>query len=650
MRLLTSRTQNVAAFRPFRTQVRGTDDRAERGSFKPDVHLGQFLRLRYNCGHLVPLVISMSIQPSTPLAGSAESSPDGRLDSWKEIAAYLRREVRTVQRWEKSSGLPVHRLQVGKQGPVYAFRTELDAWYSDRRPELESDSTDQDARSSLFDIRRIRPWAVAAATVLIAMLSAGAYLARKSPFLRVRSVPAKIKLAVLPFKNLSADPQEEYFSNGMTEEMITELGGMQPERLGVIASTSAMRYENTQKDLRQICRELGVEYVLEGSVFRAGNRVRITAQLVQCRDQTHVWADSAERDLVNIMALQAEVAQNVARNIRIVLKPYERLSLLSARQVNLDAYEDYLKGMFFWEKFSVNSTQTAIKYFQSAIEKDPTYAPAYAGLANCYVPSTLLRDISPSEAYSRAKAAATKAIALDDNSAQAHFSLGDVADHYAADWSEAEREFHRAIELDPNFALAHLGYGYLLLALHKPNDAWIELRAGQALDPLSEATHEVIVVSLYLSRKYDEAIASAKQSLELYPASLGLHIYLGESYAQKGMDVPALAEYLRVEELLGASPSRISALRNAGHTSGLREFWLRKAELDEEPNSPGFSAYDVAIDHAALGDHEHSLIWLEKAAARHDFRILEISVEPRFDFLRSDARFQSLLGRIGLPQ
>ena len=589
----------------------------------------------------------MSNQAAATPSGSGRSSAEGRLDSWKEIAAYLRREVRTVQRWEKSANLPVHRLQIEKQSAVYAYKSELDAWYTERRPHLESDS-EPEGKPTLFERLR-QPWIAAAVAALILILSGGVYFVGKSWWFRAHSVPAKIKLAVLPFKNLSADPEQEYFSDGMTEEMITELGRMQPERLGVIARTSAMLYKNTQKDLSQICRELGVQYALEGSVFRAGNRARITAQLIQCSDQTHVWADSSERDLVNIVSLQGDVAQAVAKNIQIVLKPDERARLSAPQEVNLEAYQAYLRGLYFWNQLTPDSVQAAIKYFQSAIKNDPGYAPAYAGLANCYSLAYMLLDIAPRDAYSRAKTAATRAAALDQNSAEAHVSLANVAER-DWDWFAAEREFRRAIQLDPNLSPAHLFYGSLLLVLRKPDDASTELRTAQSLDPVSQMTGNAMVINLYYSRRYDEAITVAKQWLELYPDSVGLHDWLGDAYFQKGMEPLALAEYLRAEELGGSSPSRIAALRNASRTSGLRSFWRKKTSLDEDPTSPAFSAYDVAHDYATLGDRDNSVLWLQNSYNAKDSRLVELSLDPRFDNLRSDPRFQDLLRRLNLPQ
>jgi TolB-like protein/Tfp pilus assembly protein PilF len=589
------------------------------------------------------------VEVRTPIP-SGETRPDNLLDSWKEIAAYLKREVRTVQRWEKKEGLPVHRQIHEKAGTVYAYKSEIDAWYRERRPQLEREPENEESVPAP-EPRKSR-WMIAVPTLLAAagLLSLGVYFTRNSSWLHERPTLRKIKLAVLPFKNLSADPEQEYFSDGMTEEMITELGRMQPERLGVIARTSAMLYKNTQKDLSQICRELGVQYVLEGSVFRAENRARITAQLIQCSDQTHVWADSAERDLVNIVSLQADVAQAVATNIKLVLTPEQHARVRARRPVNPEAYQAYFRGLYFWNQFTPDSAQTAIKYFQAAIEKDPGYAPAYAGLANCYAPPFLVRDVSSREAYSRALNAASRAAALDNNSAEAHSSLASLAVHHDWDLSLGEREYRRAIELDPNLALTHLGYGYLLVLLRRHDQAWAELKTAQALDPVSQVVGRTWVISLYDSRRYDEAIALVKQWLELYPDSAAFHDWMGEIYTQKGMEPLALAAYLKAEELGASSPSRFAALQNASRKSGLRGLWQAKTGLDKDPTSPGFTAYDVASDYAALGDRDQSLRWLEKSYADRDWRLVEVAVEPRFDVLRSDPRFQDLLRRLNLPQ
>ncbi len=484
----------------------------------------------------------------------------------------------------------------------------------------------------------------------LGLLTLGGYFIRNSSWLHARPALGKIKLAVLPFQNLTGDPNQEYFSDGMTEEMITQLGRLQPERLGVIARTSAMTYKNAQKSTPQICQELGVDYVLEGSVRRADNRARITAQLIQCSDQTHLWADSSERDMVNILSLQGDVAQAIAKNIQVTLTPLERARLSVPPPVNPEAYQAYLKGLYLLSKFSADGAQTATKYLQTAIEKDPGYAPAYAALADCYVAPDLLRNVSPREAFSRARTAATRAVALDDNSAEAHLSLGFVAEGGDWDWATAGREFRRAVALNPNLAVAHVGYGHLLMVLRRPDEAWMELRAAQALDPVSQAISKIMVMSLYYSRKYDDAIALSKQSLEMHPDADGFHYALARSYTQKGLDSLAMEEYLKGEKAAGLSQTRIAALQGASRKFGLRGLWGEWLTQDKEQASKGYlRAYDVASNYAALGDRDQSFLWLEKSFTDRDPRLLYLRLSPGFDSLHSDPRFKDLMRRIGLP-
>ena len=593
----------------------------------------------------------MDKQPPGPTpSGSTRASPENRLDSWKEIAAFLRREVRTVQRWEKTAGLPVHRLRIERQSAVYAYKSELNAWYANRKLQLDSDSDEAEGEEAATLLERLRmPWGPGAAVALLALLLFVSYLVSKSWRRGADSATGKIKLAVLPFKNLSDDPEKEYFSDGMTEEMITELGRMEPEHLGVIARTSVMPYKNSQKDLGRICHDLGVQYVLEGSVFPAGNRARITVQLIQCSDQTHVWADSSEQNLENVLALQTGVAQAIAQKIKLTLTPSKQAQLATARPVNPQAYQDYLKGIYFWEKLTPDATQIAVKYLQTATDEDPSYAPAYARLAECYFDSHAIGLLAYDEAHSRVKAAATKAAALDVDFAEAHIALAHVAE-MDWDWPVAEREFRRGIDLDPNLVLAHLSYGHLLMLLRRADESWKEMRTAQVLDPISQVAAQTWLLNLYYSRQYDEAIAFAGQWLELYPDSLGLHEFLAESYAQKGLESLAVKEYLRAEELGGSSSSRMAALQKANRNSGLRGFWQTKLALDRDQASPALSSYDVASDYAALGDRDKSLVWLEKSYTDRKWLLTALSVDPRFDVLRSDPRFQNLLQRLHLPQ
>src|SRR2546429_412815 len=356
---------------------------------------------------------------------------------------------------------------------------------------------------------RIRPrrYSIAIVALVLALFATG-YFARFASPRHAVSPGDKIMLAVLPFENLTGDPRQEYLSDGLTEEMITQLGRMHPERLGVIARTSAMQYKNTQKGMDQIGRELGVAYVLEGSLRRAGDHVRVSAQLIQVRDQTHLWAESYERDLRDILALQNDVAQAIARQIEIKLTPQQQARMARARSIDPRVYEFYSKGRYFWNKRSEEGYRRAIQYFQQAIARDSEYAPAYAGLADAYalLGSMPNVELPRSEAMPRARAAALKALELDDSLAEAHTSLAFVRMHFDWDWPGAEREFVRALQLNPGYATAHHWYAFWLIAQGRAEDALQEIRAAQRLDPLSLIINTGGGEILDYGRRPDEAI------------------------------------------------------------------------------------------------------------------------------------------------
>ena len=350
-------------------------------------------------------------------AGRPESQASERLDSWKEIAAYLKREVRTAQRWEKNEGLPVHRHQHEKLGTVYAYKSEIDAWWRERRVRLEeqpeavepADTEEVQVETEELPKPSVTPqWRLAAIVVVSLLVAAAvvAYLIRKPP--PPPRDRGKLMLAVLPFANLSGDQSQEPIADGLTEEMITELGRLQPERLGVIARTTAMQYKSTPKSAEEIGQELGVQYILEGSVRRAENQIRINAKLIQVSDQSPIWVETYNRELREILKVEAEVAVAIANQIQVKLTP----SPITPRPVNPEAHEAYLKGRFYWYKRDLPS---CINYYNQAIALDPNYALAYAGLASAYVllGSAPTAVMPPREARPKAKEAATKALQLD---------------------------------------------------------------------------------------------------------------------------------------------------------------------------------------------------------------------------------------------
>jgi TolB-like protein/Tfp pilus assembly protein PilF len=376
-------------------------------------------------------------------------------------------------------------------------------------------------------------------------------------------------LAVLPLENLSVDPSQEYFSDGMTDELITELRRI--GNLRVISRTSVMTYKGARRPLPQIARELNVDVVVEGTVLRSGNQVRITAQLISAADDKHLWAKSYEVDLGDTLALQEQVARSIASEIRIELTPHEQAMFESVKRVNPEAYEAYLKGRYFWNKRTTESLRRAIDYFNQAIEKDPNYAPAYAGLADSYA---LAGDwqygvLTPREAYPRAKAAATKAIALDSTLGEAHISLAWCLDGFDWDWEPAGGEFMRGIELSPSYATGHHWYGWHLAALGRHGEAIVELKRAESLDPLSLIIGADLAEELLIAHRYDEAIKQSRKTMNMDPFFALTHYVLGEVFVQKHMYNAAIAELQKAIRVVsgqrGIHSQSCLRLRRIGH-------------------------------------------------------------------------------------
>ncbi len=495
-------------------------------------------------------------------------------------------------------------------------------------------------------------WATrVSAAVVVLVLWATAYLARQRFWPSPRA--ERVTLVVLPFQNMTGDPQQEYLTDGLTEEMIAQVSRMDPERLGVIARTSAMQYKGTTKNVAQIGRELGVSYILESSFRREGNRVRITAQLVRVSDQTHLWSQNYERDVREILALESEVTQAIANEIRIKVSAQDRSHLASASPVDPEAHQLYLKGRFFWNKRTEAGYVKAISYFQSAIERSPRYAQANAGLADTYalLGSMPNEEISRAEAMSKAKAAAISALQLDDSLAEAHTSLAFVKMHYDWDWNGAEQEFGRAIELDPNYPTAHHWYAYDLAALNRMREALNEIWRAQQVDPLSAIISTDVAEFLYYAGRYDQAIQQAKAALEIDPQFLMAHSLLGEIYGEQHRYSEALAEGKRAVELSGGSPWMLARLGRTYALSGDRsqaEQVLRQlVELSAKRKGMSGKIAGVA---AALGKNDEAFAAVQKACEERDGGLMLLKYDHTWDLLRSDPRFQELVRRVGLPQ
>ena len=486
-------------------------------------------------------------------------------------------------------------------------------------------------------------WKISGLALLLVMAIVLAYM------LYLRSRPVSIRsLAVLPLENLSGDASQDYFSDGMTDELITELG--QISQLRVISRTSAMTYKGVHRKLPQIARELNVDAVVEGTVLRSGNQIRITAQLIQSATDKHLWAQSYEGDSRDTLALQKQVASSIAQAIRIELTPNEQAVLKNVKQVNPDAYEDYLKGRYFWNKRTADGFKKAIDHFNKAIDQDPTYAPAYAGLADSYALSGDWEYgvLPPSEAYPKAKAAATKALDLDKNLGEAHISLAFSLGAYDWDWDSAGREYRRGIELNPGYATGHHWYAWHLTTLGRNSEAIAEMKKAESLDPLSLIISDDLAEELLVAHRYDEAMQQSRKTIDMDSSFAVGHYELGQIFVQKHTYDQAIAELSRAVELSGGSTTYVSNLAFAYAVSGRTTEALKILDdLKKRSTSGGYSnAPEIALVYVGLNDKIQAMVWLEKAyQERFNPSIL---LRPAFDSLRGYPPFRDLLRRIGL--
>ena len=502
--------------------------------------------------------------------------------------------------------------------------------------------------------RHTKPWGWIVAAVITSALIASAggfFLWRKSHPTRL-ATPRRLMLAVLPFQNLTGDSGEEYLVDGLTEEMITQLGNLDLQHLGVIARTSVMHYKASQTALDQIGRELGVQYVIEGSVRRDAETVRITAQLIQMKDQSHIWARQYDRELKGLLTLQGEIAQEIADEIQLTLndrKSGPAHKILSPQ--NYEAYDLYLKGQYFFNKRTVAGLEEAIRYFREATNKDPDFARSYAGLADSYALMPGYSGLPQGKFMNQARAAALKALALDQNLAEAHAALALIVQNYDWDWETSEKEFRRAIELNPNYATAHHWYAEHLMWRGRFDEALAESERARQIDPLSLIIAADNGAILYYSRQYDHAIEKWRSVLEMDPdfPRAGL---IAVAYAEKGRAAEALALVEKRRPTNSAPPWWYWSLKayiyaRCGQTApagvALNELLQMNRRTTIDPRI-------LAWNYAALGDKEQAFAFLEKAYAQHSTELVSLKVNPAYDSLRSDPRYQDLLRRVGLAE
>jgi serine/threonine-protein kinase len=500
-------------------------------------------------------------------------------------------------------------------------------------------------------LSRHRALALVATSVALLAVLVGLNVGRVRERLLGVAPPKIQSIAVLPLENLSRDPEQEYFVEGMHEALIAELSKI--GALRVISRTSAMRYKHSDKPLPEIARELNVDALIEGSVLREGERVRVTAQLVMARPERHLWANSFDRELRGILVLQSEVARAIAKEIKAELAPQEQARLTTTRPVDPEAYEAYLKGRYYWNKVTEEGLKKGIRYFEQAIEKDPGYALAYAGLADCYtiLGGTILGGLAPMEAMPKAKAAALKALEIDSTLAEAHASLAIVTWRYDWDWLASEKEFKRAIELNPGYPTARQWYGWYLYGLGRHDESIAQINEAQKHDPLSVWISSNVGFALYIARQYDRAIEQLGRTLEMEPNFVLGHFFLGLTYEQKALFAEAVSEFQKAVSLSGGSPVYIAATGHAYAVSGKRvEAQSLLDELNKLAKRRYVPAYEIAAIYTGLGKRDQAFAWLEKAYEERAGWMVYLKVDPRLDSLRSDPRFQALLRRMNFRE
>ena len=572
--------------------------------------------------------------------------PEERLDSWKGIATYFHRDVKTVQRWEKREGMPVHRHLHDRIGSVYAFRSELDAWFQDRRLRLEEEeersaepSADEDLQSPPLKSARPRSLLLLGAAAVLALLIPTYIIVRN----RAGSAAPTIRsLAVLPLKNLSGDSSQDYVADGMTEALISRLSRIHDLR--VISRTSMMTFKDTTLSLPEIAKTLNVDAIVEGSVIRDGSRIRVHAQLIRAATDEHFWSEEYEREVRDALALESDVAQSIARKVEVTLTGEERQRLAATHTVSPEVYESFLKAQD--QANNINGRddlEKAVAYFEDTIRKDSNFAPAYVGLASIYeIQTTSLASVPPQEVRPKLISAARKALELDPNLTEPHILLGEVYQRQWQ-WSDAEAEYKRALELSPNDAKAQERLAIWMLCQGQTDEALTWIQRARELDPLghSSVTNGFI---LFHARRYDEAVRELRSVKAAYPD----HWYLGFALIASGQPneaIKVLEKALSINRSPAVMGLLVRAYAHAGrHADALRmlDELKRLQQTTYVPTAAFVNAF------LGLDDNEQALGWLEKAYQEQSNILQLIKVHPYFDPLRGDPRFEALANKVGL--
>jgi TolB-like protein/Tfp pilus assembly protein PilF len=583
---------------------------------------------------------------------ASEKTAESRLDSWKEIAAYLGRDVTTAQRWEKRESMPVHRHVHDKRGSVYALAPELDAWLKSRRQNLGDDpgepeqgDKNKEQKPEAPGTARTRGWIALAGIAVLGLLAAFYLISRDRSGSPVQ--PKIGSLAVLPLKNLSADPTQEYLGDGMTDALIDRLARMHNVR--VISRTSVMQFKNPRISVPEIARLLHVDALVEGSVMRQGNRIRVTAQLIRGATDEHFWSETYDRELRDVFAVQSELAQAIAEKIQVTVTGAEHARLTAARPVAPEVYENYLKGRFAYDqKRGRSGMEESVAYFEQAIKTDPTFAPAYVGLAaaSSWL-GTVFIGAPPQDTRPKVIIAARKALELDPDIAEAHVLVANVLQQQWH-WADAEAEYRRALEVSPNDADAHAGLALWLLCRGRTDEALAWAQRGRELDPLA-VSGESIAWILFQSHRYDQAIRELRSVLAVRPEDSYALLTLGFTLVannQPGDGIPVLEKAIAVTH---GSPASTGVLIRAYAHAGRRPDALRLLAELHQRQKVGYVPSGAFVNaYLGLGETDQAFAWLERAFQEQSNILQFLKVHPYFDPIRSDPRFADLLRRTGL--
>ena len=567
---------------------------------------------------------------------------DARLDSWKEIAAYLKRDERTVRRWE-AEGLPVRRKVHKKQASVYAYKGEIDTWW-DAGQHLEL-AEPVDSRKGLA--LKVLAGLVTASLILIVALN----VSRIRDWLRgnVATAPAIKSIAVLPLKNLSGDPTQEYLADGMTEELIGRLAGIR--NLRVISRTSVMHFKDTQLSVPEIAKTLRADAVVEGSVIREGSRIRVHAQLIRGPTDEHFWSETYDRDLRDVLALQSDVAQAIAQRVEVTVSGSERHRLVAVRPISPEVYENYLKGRFALAKSnSRTNIEESIAYFNEAIRKDPTFAPSYVGLANAYsdLATVFVGGVAKQE-RPRAILAARQAAQLDPELVEAHVLLADMAQQQWR-WAEAESEYQRVLDLSPNNAAAYSALAYWLVSQGRTEEAVTACRRGREIDPIAVPGSDLAWM-LFYARRYNDAVNEARSVLGVTPDDAFAGWILGFALIANHHPQEAVTVLEKAVSASDRSPAIVGLLVHAYAQAGHRADALGLLEELKRRRRTGYvPAAALILAYLGLGEYDQAFLWLQEAYKEQSNILQFLKVHPFFDPVRDDARFKDLLRRIGLPE